>query len=397
MRIILATWLALFCGQAAYADDHQQVIAGNQAFARELYKQLRANTGNIFLSPYSVSTALAMTTAGARSKTETEMLQTLQQTLPAERLHPAMGSVIQSLNQQSTKGDYQLQVANALWVQQGGNFLEPFMRTNQTHYRTQVTPLDFITAPEPSRQTINDWVARATQDKIRDLLSMGTVTTDTRLVLTNAIYFKGYWETAFTASATSDMPFKVGQAQTMPVATMHMTKPFAYGDTELYQLLALPYRGGDLSMIIILPREGKSMADIESALTMPDFTQRLNQLSAREVQLALPKFRISSGFSLKSALEAMGMRTSFTPQADFSGINGQPNYFISDVVHKAFVEVDEQGTEAAAATGVVMRATSAAMPTSPVPFIVDHPFLLIIRDQKTGLWLFMGRVDNPTA
>lgn len=370
------------------------VVTGNTAFAFDLYAQLKSKEGNLFLSPYSISTALAMTWAGARGQTEQQMAKTLHFPQPQEPFHKAYGHLIQLFNTQGQKGDYQLSVANALWLQKDYQFLPEFLGVASAHYDASLQQVDYVNETEKSRQTINDWTARRTQDKIKDLIPQGALNALTRLVLTNAIYFKGDWALKFDVDQTREAPFSVSADKRVNVPLMHQKEKFKYGQTETHQMLELPYKGEALSMLVLLPKTIDGLPALEKDLTADRLTQWQQQMRKQEVLVYLPKFKVASQFGLNQTLSAMGMPDAFGDTADFSGMNGAKNLYISDVIHKAFVEVNEEGTEAAAATGVIVAVMSLAPP--PPVFRADRPFVFLIKDNATGSILFMGRVADPT-
>jgi len=402
---LLALWMGAALG--AEAVTKAGVVKGNNEFALGLYGKLRGEKGNLFFSPYSISTALAMTYAGARDNTAAEMKAVLR--LPGgpddKTLHDAFGALVGDLNAAGKRGKFKLSVANALWAQQDYKFLATFTGLVAKNYDAGLTPLDFARQTEASRKTINKWVEDKTQDKIKELLKKGIVTPDTRLVLTNAIYFKGDWRYQFDKKRTKDAPFWVSVPAGKTVAErpvkvevpmMYRKGNFEYANLETSQLLQLPYKGGELSMVILLPSPHVGMLrKLEESLTTANLAKWLGAARKREVHVHLPRFKMTSEFSLAGTLSAMGMKDAFAPgKANFSGMDGTYDLFISAVVHKAFVDVNEEGTEAAAATGVVVGVTSAPMHPSPV-FRADRPFVFLIRENKTGSILFMGRVTNP--
>ena len=374
------------------AEDLHAVAEANNAFALDLYGQLKGTEGNLFFSPYSVTSALAMTYAGARGQTDAEMAQVLHFSLPQERLHPACAQLKQSIEADQSVAGCELSVANALWAQQGLHVLDDFRQLTRTHYGAGLRELDFRTATEQARQTINRWVEQQTRDKIRDLLKRGDVAPDTMLVLTNAIYFKGLWQSQFDKTQTREAPFAVEPGQQVQVPMMSQKGEFGLGHGDGLQLLELPYVGDELTMVILLPRAQDGLAALEESLNTANLGKWLGTLREREIVVSLPRFELTVRFDLTDVLRAMGMSTAFTGRADFSGITGARDLLIDKVVHKAFVSVDEEGTEAAAATGVVMRKTSL-----PPTFRADHPFLFLIRHQPTGAILFVGRVIDPSA
>ena len=395
--------LALACAPLTAAPAPAgDVVAGNNAFAADLFGKLREEPGNLFFSPYSISTALAMTYGGARRNTEAQMAKVLHFGPGQERLHAAFQALIAALDAGGAKRAYQLHTANALWGQQGYKFLDPFLKLCQTRYGGGLRQLDFKTATEASRQRINLWVEDQTQKKIQNLLPRGVVRPDTRLVLTNAIYFKGDWSSPFEKRRTQDAPFTVQDGSKVQVPMMAQTDRFGYTATPDLQVLEMPYAGRGLSMLVVLPRKPDGLPAVEASLTARTLAGWLRIQRWCKVHVFVPRFTMTSMFSLAKVLRALGMTDAFSPQlADFSGMTGKTaaeyGLYISAVIHKAFVEVNEKGTEAAAATAVVM-APGSAMPVKPPPiptFRADRPFLFVIRHNRTGSILFMGRVANP--
>lgn len=368
----------------------------NNAFAMDLYGRLASgNQKNVFFSPTSVQTALAMTWAGARGATAEQMAKTLHlQNDPggAEQL----GAFLRSLNGNGDQRAYELNVANALWGMKGYPFLPAYLQTVEKEYGGHLAELDFATAPDAARQTINDWVAGQTHDKIKDLMPAGSVTPATRLVLTNAIYFKGKWDLPFPKSQTHDAEFTAGDGQKVKVPLMYQQAHLRYAEDDAVQMLELPYGHGELAMRIFLPKAADGLPAFERGLTEKRLTDLAAQATSPEVRVSLPRFKLETGYELQEDLPAMGMRLAFTPgQADFSGMSSAERFYIDLVVHKAFVQVDEEGTEAAAATGVGMRATAMQRPSPPKIFRADHPFLFAIVHRASGAMLFMGRLENP--
>ncbi|HVM62744.1 MAG TPA: serpin family protein [Verrucomicrobiae bacterium] len=377
------------------APSTQDVVAGNTAFALDLYAKLRTADGNLFFSPYSISTALAMTYAGARGDTATQMAKVLHFQLKQDQLHPAFAALDERLNTIQKKGNVQLNVANSLWPQKKYPFLPDYLSQLKRYYGTSVTPLDYVKSPEAARKTINGWVEQKTHRKITDLIKRGALNPLTRLVLANAVYFKGKWTDPFDPKGTSDQPFHLSTNKDVTCRLMLHEGDHAYNETADLQALALPYMGGDLSMIVLLPRKTDGLSALESELTPAKLTEWVGPLGRRKVDVFLPKFTFTREFSLGQTLVAMGMPYPFSALADFSGMDGRTNWlYISEVAHKAFVDVNEEGTEAAAATGVTV-ALAGAEPM-PTVFRADHPFLFLIRDRYTGNILFIGRVVDPT-
>src|SRR3984957_20639114 len=370
--------------------DQAVVVEGNNAFAVALYHQLSHPDGNLFFSPESISTALAMVYAGARGSTASEMAKALHFTVPPGQLHPAMGALLRDLNAAHT--DYQLSVANALWAQQGYTFLDPFLNLLKTDYGAGLQQVDFKGAPEAARSTINQWVDQKTQDKIKDLLAPGSLRPDTRLVLTNAIYFKGNWQTQFDKAQTKTEDFYLSQTKTTSAPLMHREGSFGYFDGGSFQVLEIPYKSNELSLIVLLPKERSGLAGLENSMTASNMQQWLKQVApVSKVIVTIPRFKSTQEFELSSALRSLGMPQAFASNADFSGMTGKRDFAISAVIHKAFVEVNEEGTEAAAATAVTMRALAMRAPGPPRPvFRADHPFIFLIRDNGSPKTFFIG-------
>jgi serpin B len=381
-------------------DDLAALTAGNSAFAFNLYQVLRSQSGNLLFSPFSISEALAMTYAGARGETAQQMAAALHFTLTPDRLHPAFNALDQLLNSQGSAAQnasdqgFKLSVVNALWGQQGFSFLPPFLDTLSENYGAGMRLLDFKGATEASRQAINAWVSDQTQQKIQDLLPQGSVLPTTRLVLTNAVYFKAAWAFQFKAEDTHDQPFFLSDGSQVTVPTMHQTESLGYAANSGVQVVELPYSNSSLSMVILLPPAG-TLDSFEASLDPAKLASLLAGLNtSQEVTLTLPKYKYDASFDLNDALSALGMPDAFDAgKADFSGMDGQKDLLIQGVLHKAYIAVDEQGTEAAAATGVVVGLT--AMPVGSVTVNVDHPFLFLITDRSSGTILFVGRVMDP--
>jgi serpin B len=375
--------------------DTNDVIRGNNRFALELYTKLaqEKKNENLFFSPYSISTALAMTYAGAKGNTEKQMADVLHFELPQDKLHPAFASLEKRLNEGGKKGVYELNVANALWGQKGYKFLDSFIEQVNKNYSAGLNEVDFKKDAEGTRQTINKWIENKTKDKIREPIKPGILNELTRLVLTNAIYFRGKWAIEFDKKDTKDAPFHITATKETNVQMMYIKKHFKYADVGNLQVLELPYKGGDLSMVVLLPKEVNGIDELEKSLTLDNLAKWIGKSFKLEVGVHLPKFKMTSEFSLGEVLSQMGMQDAFSlPPADFSGMTEGKELFISAVIHKAFVEVNEEGTEATAATAIVI-ATS--MQREQPVFWADHPFIFLIRDNKTGSILFMGKVMNP--
>ncbi|MFO7743576.1 MAG: serpin family protein [Anaerolineae bacterium] len=381
--------------------DLNLLIEGNSEFAFDLYRFLVEQEGdkNLFYSPYSISLALAMTYAGARSETEEEMAETLRFALLQEDLHPAFNALDQALGErgegaEGKDGGFRLNIANAIWGQRDYQFLDSFLDVLAQNYGAGLRVLDFAGAPEESRVTINEWVSEETEGKIEDLIPQGGVDSLTRLVLTNAIYFNAAWANPFEEEATEDGPFTLLDGSEISVPMMHQEESFGHAEGEDYQAVELPYDGHELSMVIVMPEEGAFEA-VEASLDAERVGAIIEELDRRQVALTMPRFEFDAEFGLKRALAALGMPSAFSDAGDFSGMMGERELFISEVLHKAFVSVDEEGTEAAAATAVVMKLL--AVPDEAIEVTLDRPFLFLIHDIETGAILFVGRVLDPSA
>ncbi len=394
------------CVEQQYADDTgwsqkgvDAVVNANNKFAFELYEKLaESETGNIFLSPYSISTALAITYEGARGQTAAEMQNVLH--FPdSDIMRPNFARIYNELN---SKGNYELHTANALWAQENFHFLDEYFNITKRYYAGKVTNLDF-SEREKSVQIINSFIEEQTNNKIKNLIQPSNIDPVlTKLIITNAIYFKGRWVYEFDKSKTREMDFKTPEGiKKVQMMFMEPEESFNYTETDKMQILELPYKGNKISMLIILPKQGwffneTGYKEYNYTLNDIEFTQeKLKTLKMKETKLDeiyLPKFKFETRYELNDYLKDLGMPTAFTYDADFSGMTGKKDLYIDFVIHKAYIDVNEEGTEAAAATAVGMFAT--AMTPTKV-FKADHPFLFIIQEKKTGNILFLGRVVNP--
>jgi serpin B len=378
------------------------VVKGNTDFALDLYAQLTEyNKGNLFFSPYSISTALAMTYAGARENTATQMSSVLHFPQQQAELHTAFYHLQSDVTQ--AQKDVDLRIANALWGQEQHPFSLTFKNDVQNYYNAKLEEVDFTTAVETIRKKINDWVEQHTNNKIKELVKSGIITQLTRLVLVNAIYFKGKWANPFKENDTQEEPFWVKDDESIEVPMMTQKHYFRYMENETFQGLELPYVGtssslnprekNNISMIVLLPQQRDGLANVEESLkeNLDDYLQHSYR---QKVKVFLPKFKINTGFELSDTLSTMGMPDAFSEKADFSGIDGQKQLYLTSVIHQAFVDVNEEGTEAAAATAVF--ATTRGMPPPTPTFRADHPFIFLIRHNSSGSILFLGRVVNPT-
>lgn len=374
------------------------VVTGNTAFAGDIYGQLGKKAGNLFCSPFSMSAALAMTSGGAAGDTLGEMVNVFHFPSDQGELHAGFGSLIRTLNESASRGGFELRIANALWGQSGFPFLDSFTSMVKLNYGAGFQTVDFK-QPEAARQRINRWVEEQTKDKIKDLFQSGTIDPDTRMVLANAIYFKGTWQYKFQPRATSDAEFMLTGADKLHrVPTMHQTERFGYAETDSYQLLEMRYQKSSLVMNVILPRAIDGLGELEKKFNSDWLTQALGNVRNEKVIVSLPKFKTTISYDLTGTLAAMGMPQAFSRQkANFSRMTEAERLMIGIVVHKAFVDVTEEGTEAAAATGVAMKLAAAPVQQEPKVFNANHPFLIVIRDTATGSVLFLGRMTNPKA
>lgn len=378
--------------------ETKQVAESSNQFAFDLYQQARQQDGNLFFSPASISTALAMTYAGAGGRTQQEMASVLHFERN-QKVHEGFSTLLELLNSTGDRNGYSLSTVNRLWGAKGYQFEDAFLSLTRDNYRAELETLNFG-QPEQARQAINDWVEKQTRDKIVDLIPSGVLRPDTRLLLTNAIYFEGGWSSEFSKEATKQAPFQVTKTDKINVLTMRQTEDFLYTEDTDTQVLSMPYRGDELSMVVVLPKKIDGLSELEGKLTNDRFAGWMKKLqSERPVETYIPKFKMRSEFMLSGALKTMGMTSAFSETADFSLMSKSENLMISEVIHQAFVDVDEKGTEAAAATAVVIAPTSAPFdpkePPKPVVFRADHPFLFVIRDNRTDAVLFMGRMQRP--
>jgi serpin B len=412
MKVVLVTFISSLFFSCSFGDNKttgeiKAVASGNNEFALNLYSriknlpQIKQAEGNLFFSPYSISTALVMTWTGARGNTAKEMAEVLKLPIEGEnspsreKIAAAFGALQKQLQADKETSGYQLNVANALWGQEGYGFLPEFLDLNKKYYGSGLNEVDFAKSEE-ARKTINAWVEEKTNEKIKDLIPAGVLDSMTRLVLTNAIYFKGDWAIQFKQENTKEADFHVTNKKTVKVPMMYQKETFEYGEVDNMQLMQMPYKGDELSMLIILPGTIDDLDSIEKRLNLQTLQSDMEHLFKKEVEVYLPRFKMTCGtLELNSLLREMGMKDAFTlPSADFSGMDGKKDLFISNVMHKAFVEVNEEGTEAAAATGVGMKLLS--LPAPPPVFRADRPFIFMIRDNRSQSILFMGRVCNPT-
>jgi len=392
---LIMTALIIHPAETMGANEIEKLGGGNTAFALELYTRLKTADGNLFFSPYSISTCLAMTYAGARGDTAAQMAQTLHFDTNQKQLAASFGKLETQLNTKQKKIGIELDIANGLWAQKKKPFLPAFLDVAKRSYGANLKQVDFRTGADTARTEINDWVAHKTKGKITDLIQAGVLNPETKLVLVNAIYFTGQWARKFDKHDTTNAPFSVTPTRQLQVPLMSLTANLKYAEVDGLQFLELPYVGDDISMVVLLPRDVDGLKSVEDRLNQQTLDRWLAQAREQKVAVSLPKFKLAAQFSLAKPLTEMGMTDAFSPGANFSGMDGERNLFISAVVHKAFVDVNEEGTEAAAATAVVMRSMAVMMPRPTPIFRADHPFIFLIRDNHSGSILFLGRLVEP--
>lgn len=374
-------------------------VAGITAFSTDLHARLASGAGNLIYSPTGIAIALAMATVGAEGETREQMLDVLHAGPDPEGWIDSVGALSRSLDAADDADSLaKLQVANRLWGQHGVRFGQPFLRRLADDFAAPFGEADFREAPEPSREAINRWVAERTADRILDLLPQGSITPLTRLVLTNALRFDADWRFPFSAERTRELPFSIDRERQVSVSMMRQKGEFAYAENDLVQAVELPYVGDDFSLVAILPRRAGGLGDVERMLTAERLDSLLDGLDERKVDLFLPKFRIESRYDLIPTLEQLGMKRPFSVEAEFGPITTDDRLSITGVLHQAMIKVDEQGTEAAAATGVVIGIRSAPPSDSDeaTTFRADHPFLILLRHRPSGAILFGGRVSDPS-
>ena len=383
--------LPMLFAAALPAADMTSAING---FTTDAYRQVERGGGNLILSPFNIAAALSMALTGARGRTAAEMETVLHLHYDAT-YDASLAALLADLTKAGNGGGNQLLLANGLWVQKGFAVRPEFEKTLAATYNAPLTPVDFIADADAARSQINGWTGEHTKGKIENLFPAGSLDARSRLVLTSAIYFYGKWQDPFLPARTAPAPFTLSTGATAQADFMNQTSHFGYAETPSAQILEMRYSDTGMAFDVLLPKTPAGLPELEKSLTSEGLSGWLGQLTSRNVQVALPKFRAESDFSLAKALSAMGMPTAFTGHADFSGMSSKGGLAISDVVHKAFVDVSEEGTEAAAATGIGVRAAALLRPEPPVVFRADHPFVFLIRDTRTKLILFIGRLTYP--
>ncbi|MDP6438279.1 MAG: serpin family protein [Candidatus Brocadiia bacterium] len=381
---------------SAISPDTQALVSGNNAFAFDLYAKLREQRGNLFLSHFSIYETLAMVYAGARGNTEAQMAKTLHNELGRTQLHPTFEDLLADVHEGAEQGGYELRIASAIWGQKGYRFRQEYLDLTRAHYGAGPRQVDFVNDPGGASKAINAWVKEETRGKIEDIIHRDMLTVVTRLVLTNAIYFKGEWASRFEKKRTEDGPFTLLGGDEVHVPMMHQTGHFGYFEEEGLKGLVLPYVGRKLGMVVLLPDKAEGLARLEESLTAEKLSSWLDQARYYEVTVTLPKWKTTTGFRLEPALRSVGMTDAFVEgRADFSGMNGRKDLFVQTAVHQAYVDVNEKGTEAAAATGFGIGCGAKAPEPPKAVFRADHPFVFIIGDLHSRLILFVGRIADP--
>jgi serpin B len=402
--LLLASATALSAKESDL-DSARSAAEGVNRFALDLYRAVRAGEKNLFFSPTSVSVALAMTREGAKGKTAAEMDKVFhfaaQRTASQRALRLALAPPLVSdwtpRGKRRQVKAFELSMANAVWGQEGLPLQPEFLEVLERDYTAPLERLDFAQVAA-ARKRINDWVAKRTHERIKDIIKPPLPYKSTRLALANAIYFKAAWAKPFQPQATREAPFHLLSGKTTPAKLMRKVEHFRYAEDSAVQVLELGYRGQKTSMVVILPRTKDGLRELETTLTHKGLTKWLKALRSTKVNVRLPRFKVTAPLNLTKTLAAMGMPTAFDAQrADFSGMTTKVPLFIGAVLHKAFVAVDEKGTEAAAATVVLMAAGGVPRPVQPKQFVADHPFLFLIRQRETGCILFLGRLTNPAT
>ncbi|MBN2035376.1 MAG: serpin family protein [Chitinispirillaceae bacterium] len=391
---------------AGYLSEKTAVLANcaaeaGNSFAFELYGKLVEDGKNMAFSPYSISSALTIAFEGGRGVTSSEMRTVLHLPADSMKVRQDFRTIDSSLNHPASSL-CTLTTANALWAQKDYPFVPAYFTVAQSYYGCGLTNVDFAADPEAARFLINSWVELKTNQRIKEIIPQGMLDSDTRLVISNAVYFKAEWDEKFDSALTNDMPFKLASGTTVSVKTMRQTAYFNYSETEHFQILEMPYVGKDLSMVFLLPKSAPLSA-VETDVTGGRLAYWLNSMQAQKVITSIPRFKAETFYSLEDPLKALGMKVAFDQyRADFSGmstITAIERLYIFAVLHKVFIEVCEAGTEAAAATAVIITRVSCAPGPQPEPivFTADHSFMFLIRHIPSGSVLFLGKVENPVA
>jgi serpin B len=384
----------------AVANDTESVpnsiVRANTDFALELYSRLAADQDNVAFAPYGVSSGLGLVCAGARGATEAAMLKTLcLESIGRVNADAAFGVLNRSFGASKNPRACEVHLANAVWAEKRFALLPDFVEVARGCYGAEATALDFTGEPAKARETINTWVSRKTKGKIAEILESSALDRSTRVVLTNALYFKGLWAFPFQKDQTRSTPFTLLSGEKKPVKMMTRTETFAYMENDAIQAVSLPYAARDYAMVLLLPKDKKGLAQMEKGLDAEVLANTIRNLQPRPVELHVPRFRVRKAVDLSNTLAYMGMNDAFTPAADFSGMASGKELFISAVLHQTYVDVNETGTEAAAATATMLASKALQDTGKKVVFRADHPFLFLIREERTGTILFLGRLAKP--
>lgn len=396
IALFLSLFLTTYPLLLIHAQENKKLVENNNAFAFDLYSQLKTNnTKNLFFSPFSISAALAMTYAGARTETERQMSKVLHFNLDQKNFHADFHKLLGGIEGDTANG-LQLYLANSLWAQEKYNFSPAFFDLVKSNYHSELHKVNFAYT-EKVRQEINTWVEQKTNSKIKDLIKTNVLDGGTTLVLVNAIYFNGKWAMEFDKKLTKEDTFHISRKEKVQTMFMHKRGDYSYYEDKEIKAIEIPYNDSIASMLVILPNEMKNLKTVEASLNSSYYEKISGSLQQKIVQLSLPKFKTTAEFELSGVLTGMGMPLAFSPKADFSGMRADSlkNLYIKNVIHKAFVDVSEEGTEAAAATAVVMGKAMVVSPSLIKTFKADHPFIFIIKDNATGSILFMGEIKNP--
>ncbi|MBU0992775.1 MAG: serpin family protein [Proteobacteria bacterium] len=396
-RIILCCIIFSGCllntpSQKEIGKSTESLVSGNTIFAISLYRKIDAPDRNLFFSPMSLSTALSMTWEGAGGNTKKEMATVMHLPENPSGIRYANQTLLADINAIQVNDEIILLAANRIWPQKGITCLDTYTNVLKTFYLSDVKTVDYIT-PALAAREINTWVEEKTKSQIKHLVPPTALNPTTRLVLTNAVYFKGNWQTPFNPSQTIIAPFKTSMGEVINAPMMNLKDTFNYTENDRLKAIELPYAGNTLSMILLLPKDERDFKNLENELSLENLKICLEKLESKKIRVTIPRFKISAGIDLSQTLTGMGMKDAFSPNADFSGIDGTKDLYISAVLHKAFIDVNEKGTEAAAASAVIV-ARKTAVEHLPV-FKADHPFVFMIRENRHGSILFMGRVMNP--
>ncbi len=375
------------------SQNKTNIIESNNKFTFELFSMVADEQKNIFLSPFSVSAALAMTYEGARGKTRKEMSEVLHFPENAKEINESYKELISKTQKTKNPEYYLFNIANSVWAQKDFNFLHSYFETVKSYYDAQIEGVDFRTAKdrEIAVKKINDWTAKKTKNKIKNLLDNSSVDGDTKMVLVNAVYFLAQWDKKFNEKATQKDIFYTLNGKTQK-EFMYVNNRMKYAETDKFKMVEIPYKGKRASMIIVLPEKSYDFSLFEKEFGYDDFKNLYEKSEYKNIKLAVPKFKTEYKTDLAETLYSAGMKHAFTNRADFSGMTCKKELRIDKVIHQTFINIDESGTEAAAATAVIMKRITSVNPSGAIEFKADRPFLYFIKDNTTGSILFMGKL-----